>query len=301
MILVFVFVSCLPLVHSATYSNLSMPICPESFSCPGLVPFKYPFYNVSDTRCGLIKVNCTSQGGEIQLGGRSYDIGSNVFSDNVVIWNRTFEPLVNTFTFLSPNPLLYSISINPNITLLKCTKNLPYFDQHSYNSYKRCKDHNFYYNYFNGTVPSDLPHTCQLVQLPKKLSLNPGLDETNIFSLLSSNTSIFFNLSHSCTECQTKGLLCDTENGRDVQCYEVKKGIYSFVFSFPSSFIFTLYWVDETNILFGCYKKPGGESTSITHRGNLHLLFYLLLLDINIVYNRVDVSNKVLKLLMSYD
>ncbi|KAJ0692883.1 putative protein kinase RLK-Pelle-WAK-LRK10L-1 family [Helianthus annuus] len=163
---------------------------------------------------------------------------------------------MNTLTFPSPSPLLYSISINPNITLFKCTKNLPYFDQHSYNSYnKRCKDHNFYYNYFNGTVPSDLPHTCQLVQLPKKLSLDPGLDETNIFSLLSSNTSIFFNVSHACTECQTKGLLCDTENGRDVQCFEVKKGIYSFIFSFPSSVIFTLYWVDETNILFGCCRK----------------------------------------------
>ncbi|KAJ0450901.1 putative glycerophosphodiester phosphodiesterase, protein kinase RLK-Pelle-LRK10L-2 family [Helianthus annuus] len=134
----------------------------ESFSCPGLVPFKYPFYNVRDTRCGLIKVNCTSKG------------------------DADFDP-------------------------------------HYYMSYNRCNDRNFYYKYGDETFPSDLPQTCHVVQLPGKWPSSPGIDETNIFSLLSSNISILFELSPHCIECQKKGRVCNTtENGNDVQCLDVK-------------------------------------------------------------------------------
>ncbi|KAJ0455225.1 putative protein kinase RLK-Pelle-WAK-LRK10L-1 family [Helianthus annuus] len=223
-------------------TNISWPICPESFSCPGLIPFKYPFYNVTDTRCGLIKVHCTSKGGEIQFGGRPYEVFNKLDIDYhpslLFIWSRTFEQLVkknscealmNNFTSPSPSPLLYSISLfysqySPIITLFKCTKNVTYFEQHNYKSYNSCKDHTFYFNYWNRTVPSDLPQTCQVVQLPVKWSPSPEINETNIFSLLSPFTSIFFNLSHSCSECQKKGRLCDTKNGsHDVQCLEVKR------------------------------------------------------------------------------
>nr|GEY00771.1 protein kinase-like domain, concanavalin A-like lectin/glucanase domain protein [Tanacetum cinerariifolium] len=31
--------------------NMSMPTCPESFSCPGFAAFKYPFYNDTDELC----------------------------------------------------------------------------------------------------------------------------------------------------------------------------------------------------------------------------------------------------------
>uniref|UniRef100_A0A251S7W1 Putative concanavalin A-like lectin/glucanase domain, Serine/threonine-protein kinase, Ulk1/Ulk2 n=1 Tax=Helianthus annuus TaxID=4232 RepID=A0A251S7W1_HELAN len=214
----------------------------KSFSCPGLIPFKYPFYNVTDTRCGLIKVHCTSKGGEIQFGGRPYEVFNKLDIDYhpslLFIWSRTFEQLVkknscealmNNFTSPSPSPLLYSISLfysqySPIITLFKCTKNVTYFEQHNYKSYNSCKDHTFYFNYWNRTVPSDLPQTCQVVQLPVKWSPSPEINETNIFSLLSPFTSIFFNLSHSCSECQKKGRLCDTKNGsHDVQCLEVKR------------------------------------------------------------------------------
>ncbi|MFS8018071.1 hypothetical protein Hanom_Chr15g01387811 [Helianthus anomalus] len=249
-----------------------------------LVPFKYPFYNVTDTRCGLIKVNCTPIGGNIQIGGRSYEIvGKHDFDhkfDLLIIRNRTFEQLVenkscealmNTITFPSPSSLLYSISINPNITLFKCTKNLTYFDPRYYKSYNRCNDHIFYYNYFNVTVPSDLPHTCQVVHLPVKF-LGPRDDETNIFSLLPSEVSIFFELSPHCIECQKKGRVCNTENGNDVQCLDVKWGIYSFSFllNLPSCLPYYGYtriiciirssnvFISSYNIyllLFGCYRK----------------------------------------------
>ncbi|KAI7757304.1 hypothetical protein M8C21_031432, partial [Ambrosia artemisiifolia] len=221
MIIVFCFISLFLLCHSAAAdTNLSMPIsCPERFECPGFVPFGYPFYDVTDTRCGLIKVNCTSK--EIQFGGRSYefigkfDLSPN--SDSIVIYNRTFEQLVRNkssacdalmynFTSPSPSPLLYSVSIFPTITLFKCPKNLTYFEKHKYNSYNSCKDHTFYYNYFNGTIPTYLPITCQVVQLPQKISTMPGIDETNIFSLISPVAGIVFKLSDSCKECRKKGV-----------------------------------------------------------------------------------------------
>ncbi|KAK9064559.1 hypothetical protein SSX86_015941 [Deinandra increscens subsp. villosa] len=235
--LVSVLLSCLSPVHSVIDGNISTHVCPESFSCPELAPFKYPFYNVTDTHCGLIKVTCTSKGGKILLGGRSYEIvGKYDYvqnSDLLLIRNQTFEELVNNrscqalmdnLTPTSPSPLLYSISLFSNITLFKCTKNLTsaqhkdaYFDPHDYKSYNTCKDYTFYYNYLNGTVPSHLPHACQVVHLPLKLPTSPGFDETNIFSLLSSFPSIFFKLPSSCNHCHKRGHQCDTKNAQ-VRC-----------------------------------------------------------------------------------
>ncbi|KAJ0692890.1 putative protein kinase RLK-Pelle-WAK-LRK10L-1 family [Helianthus annuus] len=277
MIIIFFFMSlilsCLPLSHSATDRNITTPICPESFSCPALPPFKYPFYNVRDTRCGLIKVNCTSKGSEVQFGGQWHEVvRTNPHFDHnsspIVIHNRTFEDLVksnscealmSTFTFPSPSPLLYSISVFPNIALFKCTKTLNSvnqtdadFDPHYYKSYNRCNDRNFYYKYGDETFPSDLPQTCHVVQLPGKWPSSPGIDETNIFSLLSSNISIFFGLSPHCIECQKKGRVCNTtENGNDVQCLDVKWGIYSFSFLLRS-IVFTILWVHQNNIYLVC-------------------------------------------------
>ncbi|KAD7478825.1 hypothetical protein E3N88_01961 [Mikania micrantha] len=250
MILVFFFVSlflsCLP-VHFAAYTNISRPNCPESFYCPGLTPFKYPFFNVTDSRCGLIKVNCTSKGGEIQLGGRSYEITGkldphNTWSDTLLIIhnatlqelvnNKSCEALMNDLTNVSLHPLLYSISIGTFITLFKCTNNLfssqqttdAYFDPHDYKRYNTCNDYIFYYNYLNGTVPSDLPHTCQIVRLPTILPNTPGLNETNIFSLISYYPSILFNLSSTCYDCYKKGLRCDIKN-ESAHCSDVIKEI----------------------------------------------------------------------------
>ncbi|XP_035839711.1 LEAF RUST 10 DISEASE-RESISTANCE LOCUS RECEPTOR-LIKE PROTEIN KINASE-like 1.1 isoform X2 [Helianthus annuus] len=242
MIIIFFFMSlilsCLPLSHSATDRNITTPICPESFSCPALPLFKYPFYNVRDTRCGLIKVSCTSTGAEIQLRRRSYVILGNIYSHNIssllyiksitlkqLLENKSCEALMDNFTSPSPSPLLYSISIASFITLFKCTKNLTYFEQHGYKSFNGCKDHNFYYNYSSGTVPSDLPHKCQVVQLPVQTPSSSGFDETNIFSLISSGTTVFVNLTRSCSECKKKGRLCDINNGHDVQCFAFKKVI----------------------------------------------------------------------------
>ncbi|KAM0012216.1 putative LEAF RUST 10 DISEASE-RESISTANCE LOCUS RECEPTOR-LIKE PROTEIN KINASE-like 1.1/1.2/1.3/1.4 [Helianthus debilis subsp. tardiflorus] len=253
MIIIFCFVSLILSCHSAITDNVSMNNCPESFSCPALPPFKYPFYNVTDKRCGLIKVNCTSKGGEIQLGGRWYEIVNKDEGHNtVIISNDTFEHLVNkhscealmnNFTSPSPSPLLYSISIFPLITIFKCTENLTnaqqrdtYFEQQSYRSHYRCKYYKFYYNHLNGTVPSDLPHTCQVVHLPLKVP-DPGFDETNIFSLLSSEVQ--FELTPSCHNCHTDGGQCRIEN-EHFQCLNAKKGIYSFLFPLTSSFIFIL-------------------------------------------------------------
>ncbi|XP_076907030.1 LEAF RUST 10 DISEASE-RESISTANCE LOCUS RECEPTOR-LIKE PROTEIN KINASE-like 1.1 [Bidens hawaiensis] len=232
---VFVILSRLPLFHSATPNDNSMPICPVKFTCPALTTFKYPFYNGTDTRCGLIKVNCTAEGGEIQIGGNRYRILSKFDfhgnSSRLFLWNRIFrglvknkscEALMNNFISPSPRPLLYSISIVDFINLFKCQKNLTYFKQHKYNSYNGCKDHNFYYNYSNTTVPNDLPHTCQVVQLPVNTPSALGFNESNIFSLLYPGTSTFFNLSHSCSKCQDQNRSCGIAEGV-VYCFDVKK------------------------------------------------------------------------------
>ncbi|KAI3811943.1 hypothetical protein L1987_16641 [Smallanthus sonchifolius] len=130
---------------------------------------------------------------EIEHGGGSYEIAGKFKSDSsFIIHNRTFEELIKAKScealinnFTSPNPLLFSISITPFITLFKCKKNLNYtqqmdvyFNQPTYKSYNSCTDYNIHYNYSvsDATIPSDLPHTCQVIQLP--VLLVPGPDGT---------------------------------------------------------------------------------------------------------------------------
>ncbi|KAI3729454.1 hypothetical protein L6452_18114 [Arctium lappa] len=211
-----------------------MRSCQESFSCsPSLAPFKHPFYNASDSsQCGLIRVNCstTSNLNQIQLGDhQSYEITRRPLPDlSVLVRNRRFEQLVKAnscealdYNFTSPTPLLFSISISFSMTVYKCTSHSndsahTFFEKHNYSSYDRCKDYKFYYKYsLNYTqVPSDLlQHRCQVIQLPVKLEKNPN--HTNIFSLLSSNFSLSFQLSPSCIECtDIKGGQCNTHNGQ---------------------------------------------------------------------------------------
>ncbi|KAK9064561.1 hypothetical protein SSX86_015943 [Deinandra increscens subsp. villosa] len=220
---------------------MSIHICPEGVNCSGLETFT-PRFNITDMKYGQIKVNYTSKGGKILLGGQSYEIVGKYDSDHssdlyLLIRNRTFgelvkkkscDALMNDLTPRSPSPLLYSISIIPNITLFKCTNNITsakydFFDPLDYMSYNKCKDYTFYYNYFNGRVPNDLPNACQVVHLPLKYSSVPELDKTNdIFSKLSSLVSILFKLSPSCDHCNNQGRSCDTKNGL-VQCSDAIK------------------------------------------------------------------------------
>nr|XP_043638979.1 LEAF RUST 10 DISEASE-RESISTANCE LOCUS RECEPTOR-LIKE PROTEIN KINASE-like 1.1 [Erigeron canadensis] len=227
------------LLHSA------MPTCPESFSCQSFSPFKYPFYNSNNTQCGLIQVNCTPNGGDIQLGGQSctilYKLDSN---SSFFIYNKTFENLLKegnckalTHNFTSPSPLLFSFSISPFITIFKCPKNLSdvqqttdaYFDKSNFSSHSKCEDHNyFYYKHYNNIsgVPSNLPDTCQVIQLPLKQSWQFGPDENTdkaeIFHLFSSTFSISFPLSATCETCLKNGSHCLNSNGQ-IQCFDVKK------------------------------------------------------------------------------
>ncbi|KAM0058588.1 putative protein kinase RLK-Pelle-WAK-LRK10L-1 family [Helianthus debilis subsp. tardiflorus] len=237
---VFVFLSGPPLLCSARNDNTSKPICPKSFSCPDFGPFMFPFYNTTDTQCGLIKVNCSWSNQSIQLGGHSYYItgkdwpaGSSVNIQNTtflkLIETRNCEALMNNFT--SPTPHLFSISINPHITLFKCTKDDDtktdvYFDHPSYNSYNSCKRHNFYYKYpiSNTAVPTDLPHDCEVIQLPRIEQMVNGtssINHTDIFSLLSSQYSIRF-WAPSCNECLKQGNSTAGKQGekQDVKRYE---------------------------------------------------------------------------------
>ncbi|XP_042756138.1 rust resistance kinase Lr10 isoform X2 [Lactuca sativa] len=238
--LAFVLLACVPFPHSATYHNTSTLICPESFSCPNLAPFKYPFYKAADRQCGLIQVNCTSDGGIIHLGRGSYEIHGNFVSDSSVwVVNKMFKTLVQKercealmYNFTSPTPLLYSISILPFITLYKCTNNSTYdaqteayFHQLNYNSYNKCKDHNFYYKYSisNTSILSDLPPTCQVILLPVETGGHKVVNEPNIFSLLSSVVSISIKLSPSCDKCHKEEGQCHTPNGQFL-CSNAKKG-----------------------------------------------------------------------------
>ncbi|KVH96282.1 Protein kinase, catalytic domain-containing protein [Cynara cardunculus var. scolymus] len=228
MILVFLFVStvlsCLPLICTATDDDTSM----HSFPISGTL-LEYPFNNASDAQRGLIQVDCSLNHEDIQLGRHPYQIaGKHGNHSFFLIPNRRFEELLEKnssdalyFSFTSPTPLLFSISIRSFMTLFKCTKDPKdaeqidaYFIKHGYNSHKSCKDHKFYYNHHlvsNSTVPSHLPPTCEVIRLPVKEQSAEG-NETDIFSLLAHEFSVSFNLSSSCQECCKNKGQCQTNN-----------------------------------------------------------------------------------------
>ncbi|KAI3717487.1 hypothetical protein L1987_69132 [Smallanthus sonchifolius] len=243
MILIFfasVILYLLPPLHCATYDNISMPICPDTFSCLAFGPFNYPFYEATNKGCGLIAVNCSLNHEKIQLGEQSYEIAVMLDAGPLVlIHNRTFqnllvsescEALMDNFT--SPTPYLYSISILPLVTIFRCANDpeiQDYFNKPDYSSYNRCTTHKFYYKRptSNASAPSDLPRRCEVIQLPG-MAYQLGIQQsnyTNIFSPLISGFSISFPLSPSYEDCHNKGGQCHTREG-NFQCLYAKNGTY---------------------------------------------------------------------------
>ncbi|CAI9276026.1 unnamed protein product [Lactuca saligna] len=96
--------SCLPFIHSATDHNISKSICPKDFICPKFSPFTYPFYNITDSNCGLIKVNCTLYGGEIEIEGESHEIVSKYVSD------PQLPPYTNIVALIHQHPSILALS-----------------------------------------------------------------------------------------------------------------------------------------------------------------------------------------------
>lgn len=245
MILIFTFVSVVflsypPLLQCGKYVGTSKPVCPKSFSCLDYVPFEFPFYNTTDTRCGLIKINCSLGNGTIQIGGESYEIIGRYFplhGPSLIIRNSTFQKLVeeksckalmNNFT--SPTPKLFSILIRPSITFFRCPKHASfnlYFNQfnNNYNSYNICKHQYFYYKHpISPTL--HLPNSCEVIKLPKR---EEGLDgqvsnNTDIFNLLSSEYIIHFRSPSCGDQCHKEGY-CHHKH-ENFYCSAAKKGRY---------------------------------------------------------------------------
>ncbi|MFS8032822.1 hypothetical protein Hanom_Chr17g01562181 [Helianthus anomalus] len=172
---------------------------------------------------------------------------------------------MNNFT--SPTPHLFSISIKPLMTIYKCPKDLDYVakhDQPDYNSYNRCKDHNFYYEHLISLtpVPSDHPNRCEVIQLPREVD-GPAPNYTDIFSLLTSKFPIQF-WSPSCDECHKKGH-CHHPNFEDFECSYAKKGINGFFF--PSLFFSLFPAINLTYLL----SSHSAEKKLILILGNLPL------------------------------
>ncbi|KAL7609384.1 hypothetical protein Lser_V15G11763 [Lactuca serriola] len=56
--------------------------------------------------------------------------------------------------------------------------------------------------------------TCQVIWLPGEAGVCKVVNETNIFSLLSTQFAISFTLSPNCNKCHKEEGQCDTPGGR---------------------------------------------------------------------------------------
>ncbi|XP_035843016.1 uncharacterized protein LOC110922453 isoform X2 [Helianthus annuus] len=80
---------------------ISIPICPESFRCAALPPFMYPFYNATDTSCGLIKMSASCEDCHRRFG--QCDTNNGYFQCiHAVEGNRTIKLILGNIHLRSP-------------------------------------------------------------------------------------------------------------------------------------------------------------------------------------------------------
>lgn len=229
----------LSLLHcAAAQENSSRPICPD-FECKELGFFGFPFYDGTDPRCGLCRLDCNEEVTRIQLGagGRWYDLTGRERNDTIIIRDSVFQDRVhrnscdvfNNLTFPISPSITYSIF--PPLTLFKCNKSPEatvltdtHFNASIYHRYKDCKDHNLYYKYpaHYADVPDlvNISNQCSVIQLPHlpQGMLPPGANQNALFPILAlDNFTLHILISENCLNCHYHGGLCQNQ-GQEFHC-----------------------------------------------------------------------------------
>lgn len=209
--------------------------CPESFQC-GNFTMEFPLTKSDNPGCGLITVeNCDPDDPNpiIRLGGRGmgYTIMEKISTTKFLLLDHLLQAQLNNRSCFSYEVLTQlqtpslSFAFSPNLTLYPCLNesgNRPTLDDlfHNYSSID-CGIYFAYYKSSTTVAPilggNDIPDQCQLVQLPSKSSQ----DSDDLFSMISFEYALQWNVSEACLNCFYGGGQCLTDNNNQFYC---KKG-----------------------------------------------------------------------------
>lgn len=219
---------------------LSSPICPAFFNCQNLTDLNFPFYNSTDLGCGLMKLDCSQSVPLLQLSkGQSYNVIKSLPEHNtLVLHDELLEDAINEGdcgyleSFSLPNSQSIHFIIPNNITLIKCPKT-PYFQQDDklFSGYQNCSGLRYILYYKHPTdqlpVPYDKPpKDCSVIQLPLNSSYS-GAQKNDLFSLLTPEFDLQFNVSQNCYNCNyTRKDQCWNKED-EFQCVNTKGITYS--------------------------------------------------------------------------
>lgn len=211
------------------------PECPESFRC-GNFTMEFPLTKVDNPGCGLITVDgCDPDYPDpiirLRGGAVGYTIMEKISTTKFVVRdhllqlqlrNRSCFSFENTSQLQTPS---ISFAFYPNLTLYPCLNqsgNRPTLDDRFQNySSIDCDIYLVYYKSSTTVAPilgrDDIPDECQLFQLPS----NSSQDSDDLFSMLSAEYALEWNVSEACLNCFYGGGQCLTDNNNRFYC---KKG-----------------------------------------------------------------------------
>ncbi|KAL3510734.1 hypothetical protein ACH5RR_030135 [Cinchona calisaya] len=144
----------------------------------------------------------------------------------------------NTSLSLPSTPSI-SFSINPNMTIFKCSKDqeLKYYFT-GYTLYDSCGHFNFYYT--NTTFQyqpnpgfkkiSTLPSNSTAINL-LTFSFDTILRNKNqcdLFQLVSAEFSLEWHIARECSECHLKGGQCQIDGNQQFRCANAKKFVCNY-------------------------------------------------------------------------
>ncbi|CAH2057478.1 unnamed protein product, partial [Thlaspi arvense] len=235
-ILVFFLVS--PSVHGHRHN------CPKSFNCGKIGQLHFPFYNITDRRCGLLPVNCGKNGtAKLQWGNWSVEV-EEVLGNAIKIRDNCRSDFISlkscdVFNYL---PFFSSSSMStttfPNIALVKCeNRSDPKLNKrtqdrfHKYRSYEKCPGYTFYYSSDpNQQLPSPgsgLP--CVEVIVPAAVPSKWNGKARDLFSLFASEYYVGFSVSNKCNKCRLKGGQCTSLAFGEFHCIIEGGCIFAFL------------------------------------------------------------------------
>lgn len=209
--------------------------CQESFECGKLGSLEFPLSHINNSGCGLFMVDdCDSENPKIQLGagGLWYDILHKVSTNKFFIRDPVLQKHLNdkscfSFTNVSlPKSPFSSFTVSPNLTLITCC-NQPHEKEFLYHFEifrpKNCPL-TVYYKKLTTGVPApgeiSIPPECSMIQVP--MNSSQGQDSSELFSLLSAEFYLEWNVSEACNKLHHEGGQCLSNTVNEFYC---KKGI----------------------------------------------------------------------------
>ncbi|GAA0150504.1 transmembrane signal receptor [Lithospermum erythrorhizon] len=206
--------------------------CQKEFECGSLGTMSFPFSNVSYKDCGFFFVNCSAVPHPTVKLWAELDWLFYILYQNKSIL-RIQYPFKNCNSFVQefPNNSAISLTIQSNVTMLKCNRNKDgsYVDNWvvpSSNKFGHCEENYFfdiYHNYSNGrffNYSGSVPLGCSIIKLPM---LNPNFSadvNKELFNFLADEWVLEWNLSDSCKSCRNRGGRCEVDQFNNFKCSE---------------------------------------------------------------------------------